>query len=132
MIIADFKKLFGKSSDGLLKCSPYRHTSAYTHYMANAVSVEKRKLKDRGIDEFNVGHNTRSFEIERLIDAELRNAARQLSDHLDEYKQAYHKCITDAEVKKKDAEYLRCTLASLKLRISDLESSLSEGGSGNE
>lgn len=125
------KDMFGKSSKSLLTCTPYRHTPKYTHYMENAVSVEKKILTDRGIDEFNVGHNTRSFEIEKFIDDELSNANKQLNDHLNEYKKAFDECLSEAAVKKTESEQLKHNLTNLNHHIRNLESILSERGPSN-
>ena len=128
----DFKKIkdiFNKSSKSLLECIPYCHTTEYSYHMANAVAIEKKILSDRGIDEFNVGHNTRSFEIEKLIDDELFDAKKQMNDHLNDYKKEYDKLLSDAAVKKGEANQLRNDLVIINRHIQNLESNLSEGGS---
>ena len=121
----DFAKLFQKESiiSGP-SCVDYRHTHEYSRYMKDPVSAEKRILTTRGLDEFNIGHTPRSYEIEEFIDRELRDAAKQLSDHLQEYKSAFEKRLSDINKKNAEAELLKSDLAALHSNILDLESLL--------
>lgn len=128
----ELKDIFGKSSKRLLKCTPYRHTEKYKHYVGNAVSIEKKLLTDRGLDEFNVGHNTRSFEIEKFVEDELCSAKKQLNEHLNEYKAAFDERLSEVAVKRAEVNQLRQDAAALNRHIQNLESILSQGGSIND
>lgn len=125
----DIARLFKtRPKRGVPSCIDYRHTRAYTRYMKDPVAVEKKILMTRGLDEFNVGHTPRSYEIEEFIDHELRNAAIQLSAHLQEYRSAFEKSLSDAEEKKAEAKQLQSDLVGLQRNILDLESLLEKEG----
>ena len=125
----DIGKIFKKElKNGMPSCIDYCHTHEYTRYMKDPVSVEKKILTTRGLDEFNIGHTPRSYEIEEFIDRELRDAAKQLSDHLEEYRSAFEKRLSDAEAKKAEVEVLQNDLAVLQRNILNLESRLEKEG----
>ena len=125
----DIARLFKtKSKIGVPSCIDYRHTHEYIRYINDPVSVVTRILTIRGLDEFNIGHTPRSYEIEEFIDRELRDAAKQLSDHLQDYRSAFKKRLADAEEKKAEAELLQNDLVVLQRNILDLESLLEKEG----
>lgn len=124
------KNPFQKASEeNIFSCIDYRHTPEYRRYIANAVSAEKKILINRCIDEFNVGHTTRSFEMKQFIDAELRDAENQLSNHHHEYQNMFEKNLSELTVKKNDSSRLAKDLADIKSRIANLESILSKENS---
>lgn len=116
-------KLTSKST---LTCIEYSHTAAFKGYMANPVSAEKKILINRGLDEFNVGHTTRSFEIEHFVDSEFRDAGIQMGNHLDDYKNEFAEKLSELAAKKDEADQLSKDLAGLKNHINNLTSILTE------
>lgn len=115
-----------KNDKNLLHCVRYRHTSKYKRYMGNPVSIEKKVLLSRGIDEFNVGHTTRSAEIEQFIDNEFRYAEIQFGSHLQEYKNEYTEKMSELAAKQDEVAQLTADLAGLKKHIVNLESFFTE------
>lgn len=123
----DLKNLIKRKKDGSdLKCVPYKHTVEYRQYFSDAVAAEKKLLIRRGLDSFNVGRSPRSFEIARFIDSELRDAGRQLGEHLAVYKSLFDNQLSKASEKRSEFEQLRQDLAALNRHIVNLESLLSE------
>ncbi len=125
-IFYSFINLIRKKASDDLKYIPYQHTTEYMQYFSDAVSAEKKLLIRRGLDSFNVGCSPRSFEIARLIDSELRDADRQLSEHHAEYKSLFDNQLSKASEKRSEFEQLRQDLAALDRHIVNLESLLSE------
>ena len=122
----DFNILPKKSDKKIFHRIEYRHTSEHKRHMANPVAAEKKILIARGIDEFNVGHTTRSLEIEQFIDNELRYIDIQFGNHLQEYKNQYASKLSELAAKKDEAAQLTEDLAGLKKHIMNLESFFKE------
>lgn len=121
----ELKLPLGKLSNRkVLNCIDYRHTPEYKRYMADPVSAEKKILIKRSLDEFNVGHTTRYFEIGQFVDNEFRVAEIQLGNHLKDYKNKFAERLSDLAAKKDEADQLAKDLAGLKKNIENLESIL--------
>ena len=104
----------------------YRHGSTFVRHMSDPVLTEKRILLSRGIDAFNVGHTTRESEIEALTEHELRNAQRQLENHVQKQKVFFEQLLQQLQVYREEAERLKTDLQHLNNRIRNLEAQIEE------
>lgn len=110
----------------------YRHSAKYTRYMANPVAAEKRILVSRGLDSHNVGHTTRTMEIEAMICDELRNAAQQLDDHLSQHKAAFSRTIQKLQERREEVDRLTDDLRHINNLILSLEAQIAQEDEQNE